>query len=184
VSTLANFEGLERDVFIETGTNSGDTLWNAKDHFKLCFSIEVDPETAAKARVRFKDVPNVAIFTGRSQHWLRFLMRQRFSTTFWLDAHYFHGLNDPREPQCPLMNEIRTIMNFDFWVPPIVLIDDACMFDDSILIPGYGSFWETEYPRTQGWRKSDWPRIKEIDALIPYWTRTLKGSYFKYEVVE
>ena len=39
MSVLTNFAGLERDTFIETGTNVGDSLWNAKDHFKWCLSI-------------------------------------------------------------------------------------------------------------------------------------------------
>jgi hypothetical protein len=184
MSVLTDFTGIEREVFIETGTNVGDTLWNAKDHFKLCFSMEVDGETALKARRRFENIPNVLILGGNSQFWLPFLLRDA-PTTFWLDAHYFYGLGDASEPQCPLLAELKAITNFQWTVPPIILIDDAHMFDDSISIPSYGPFWKTDHPQTQGWRKQDWPRIETVDQLLPGFTRTLcPGPYFKYESLQ
>ena len=103
-------------------------------------------------------------------------------TTFWLDAHYYLGLNDPAGPQCPLREEIRAIAAFRWTTPPIILIDDACMFDDTVSPPSYGPFWDTWCAKEQGYRREDYPRIEEIDALLPGYVRSLRTpEVFMYQ---
>lgn len=81
--------------------------------------------------------------------------------TFWLDAHYQGGCRSEMSPgvECPLLDELRVIFDpaLPWNVPPIVLIDDASMFNKRHWTNAhYGKF-----------NLEQWPTREEIAALIP-----------------
>lgn len=155
------YEGksLVRDVFIETGTNHGSTFLNAmRAGFLRGYSIEVDPVDITFARENLKGFPHATILHGSSPVLLPTIMDASKPTTFWLDAHHsgkgfeFH---DPAMGQCPLLYELSEIRKVQWATLPLILIDDAHMFMRETL------------PEGEGFIRSHWPRMKEIEEHLP-----------------
>jgi len=147
-------QSIVRPVFIETGTYHGDTLANAiAAGFRTLHSVEVCETNYELARARFKGQANVYLHFGSSPVVLPRVIDPEIATTFWLDAH-FQGSGrlelDSVYGECPLLAELRVIFSYDW--SPIVLIDDAYMFDQRI--PG-------------GFDRLQWPSIEEIRAELP-----------------
>src|SRR5437870_4828171 len=77
------------DVFIETGTLSGETAAWAAGHFKRVISIEIDEALHQQARALVRDRANVELLLGPSEHWLPQIVHTVSGPAlFWLDAHY------------------------------------------------------------------------------------------------
>lgn len=190
MSVLHNFEGLVRPRFIETGTYEGHTLENASKVFDECLSVEQNEVLFKRSSERLAGMQNVRIFKGHSGKILREIIDPKIATTFWLDAHYFSSANTlcSEGGECPLLAEVTAIASFEWDTPPIILIDDAFMFDDTLKPPGAfhpEPFWRSNDCDYTIYHKAQWPRITEIDALLPKHTRVLDSrdeSIFKYEV--
>jgi hypothetical protein len=179
LTTLANFDGIRRPFFIETGTNVGDTLANAEREFERCVSIEYNRQLYEGALLRFARSRSVTLWHGHSPDVLLEVIKPSVPTTFWLDAHYF-GNGNTLGPtgQCPLLAELRAILSFQWVVAPIILIDDAYMFDDSVSHPGSDKpFWSSNESGWDIYRRQDWPRVEEIDALLAGYRRTLRDEF-------
>src|SRR5262245_39379625 len=102
------------EVFIETGTNKGDSLAAAlAAGYPRCLSVEFVEDLHRLAQKRFADDARVRLFHGSSPDTLPAMIDPALTTTFWLDAHYSgsdRGWQDPRYGECPLLRELEVIM--------------------------------------------------------------------------
>lgn len=157
LTEFSNFHGLSfvSDVFIETGTFNGDTLSSAVNAgFKELHSIDIVEEYTENAKLRFKDFDNVFLHCGSSPEVLQNIIDVKKSTTFWLDAHYQaykENEIDPKYGECPLLQELDAIFSKSWLSSPIILIDDAHMFEGA----------------TPCFKESDWPNLKTIQEHLP-----------------
>lgn len=178
MSLLANFDGVIRPRFIETGTNTGNTLENARHLFDECISIEQGEAYYRSASERFKDVPNIKLFHGDSPEILKQVIDPDILTAFWLDAHY-HENSDTLGPsgQCPLVAELRVIAAAPWRIKPIILIDDAHMFDGSIPHPGsHSPFWISNESNHTSYNRTHWPKIEEIESILDGYKRSMRSD--------
>ena len=116
------------EILVETGTYLGDMVEAQRDHFKKIFSIELSERLFNKAQKRFKDHLHVKIFHGDSGSVLNKLMTEIGKPAlFWLDGHYSGGITAKGEKECPVPEELDTILKSP--LPHIILIDDARLFN-------------------------------------------------------
>src|SRR5262249_34974387 len=117
------------EVFIETGTNKGDSLAAAvAAGYPACLSVEFVEGLHLFASERFPGQPRVRLFHGSSPDTLPKMIDPTRTTTFWLDAHYSgsdRSWQDPRYGECPLLEELKVIMAAPWQSWPILCIDDA-----------------------------------------------------------
>lgn len=80
--------GLE--TFIETGTDSGDSVEFVRHIFKNVYSMELHPKRFAFCQERLKGIDNVHLFQGDSEVWLPEFLETipKQNILFWIDAHY------------------------------------------------------------------------------------------------
>jgi len=164
------------EVFIETGTSTGETLANAVEVFKECHSVEFHHPTYLESSKRFLHEPKAKVYYGSSPLVLPYLIDPKKPTMFWLDAHFVPGLAVPPDVygQCPLLAELDAIMSVNWEAPFFVLIDDAMCFGEE--------FWNTpvtihnnlEYVvianqghYCAGMKRDEWPTIPQIKAKLP-----------------
>ncbi len=164
---LSDFTGLDpQALFIETGTGEGATLEHAVRYFAECKSIEWD--WSRHRQVAWKLWPaSVTLFQGHSPDVLRRIIEPDRPTVFWLDAHYT-GNGEPLGPggECPIREELEGIVSFTWARPPIVLIDDAFMFDRQLPSPvDRGRF-----------NLGSWPTVKQLNVMLPGYKCMLRGA--------
>lgn len=145
-----------RPMFIETGTYEGDTLDSAcKAGFSELHSIEVHEPHYLAARQRFAQAARVHLHLGTSPVILPQIIDPAIATTFWLDAH-FRGASpceqDLQYGECPLLAELDVIRSFAWTTSPLILIDDAYMFDHRI---------------RNGFDSRQWPARQELFDHLP-----------------
>ncbi len=130
IFTIRNYaRELGLKVFIETGTNVGDTLDGVRPAFKELHSVELDDDLYKKASERFRKYPNITIHHGTSDTFLKeFVPRLTVPVLYWLDAHYSgHGTARAGEDS-PIVAELQICLNH--WKEgSAILIDDARLFD-------------------------------------------------------
>lgn len=153
------------EVFIETGTNKGDSLAAAlAAGYPRCLSVEFVDGLHVLAKERFAHEPRAVLFHGSSPDTLPIMIDPSLTTTFWLDAHFSgssRAWQDPRYGECPLLQELKVIMAMPWVTWPIICIDDAFIFKEAtwagpshVLLP---------YLFT----RSHWPSLAEIEAMLP-----------------
>lgn len=149
-------KNLVNDVFIETGTFRGETLFNAlRAGFKALYSIEFLEENWRIATKKFNNEAKVKVLLGSSPDILPTIIDQNRATTFWLDAHFQGGSvseQDPKYGECPLLGELKAIFEFKWEISPWVLIDDAHMFNGNP--PGR-------------FKKEQWCNTEQIRCALP-----------------
>lgn len=167
MSVLQDFRGLPREVFIETGTGEGVTLFKAwESGFGVCHSIELDRKTFEYNAERFKGFPCLYIHNGSSPDVLPAIIDPTAATTFWLDAHYSGGHQpwyddeNAGRPQCPVLDELSIISFFNWDAPVTVLVDDAFMFEEG--------FWR----QPGSFRREDWPTKALLTKVMQGWRVT------------
>lgn len=129
LKTLRDFFGIE--IFIETGTNLGNTAAIAADIFQEVHSVEVFPEFYTKALQRFQNVSHVFLHFGDSAKALKEIIP--FSTQkilFYLDGHFDGGASGKGTTNTPILEEIRAISSSGR-KDALLLIDDICDFQAS-----------------------------------------------------
>jgi hypothetical protein len=180
MTMLEHFDGLIRSLFVETGTNEGNTLAHASLRFEHCISIEQNEKLYLAAVERFKFKPNVRVYKGHSPLILPKVLDPAIETTFWLDAHYSANGNTMEvHGECPLMDELAVIVGLNWKVPPIILIDDAFMFDDSVFAPDTEDcFWKSNKTDHIVYHRNQWPRVEEIDAVLTGYKRSMLANEF------
>lgn len=160
-----------RDVFIDTGAHIGYSMELAlKDGFKTVLGIELFSKHLATSHEKFKDNPNVRLFTGSSHEMLPEVLASVYGrrVVVWHDAH-FQGVDRVNEydaacGECPLIHELHAVMDarLCFEHAPLMCIDDAQLF--------YPEFWEKD-PLAKNFNREEWPTINQIVlAVSPYYT--------------
>lgn len=182
MTMLKDFDDVLREQFVETGTAEGNTLAYASLKFPRCISIEQNEDLYLAAVGRFKYKSNVRIYQGHSPFILGKVLNPAIPTTFWLDAHYHANANTlETHGECPLLDELSVIVKLNWQVPPIILIDDAFMFDDTVPAPDTDEcFWTSNKTDHVVYHKNQWPRVEEIDALLTDYRRSMLGNEFAF----
>jgi hypothetical protein len=126
-------------AFVETGTYMGDSLWTFRKEFTSLQSIEVQPDLAKIAALRFRAWSHIRIIPGDSAEQLAKLVGSEMPTTlFWLDGHYSAGITGKGETDCPIDMEIAALERAKGRFS--ILIDDARLFGTDPSYPQAGEF--------------------------------------------
>ena len=119
------FEKHKPAVVIETGVWEG---WGSCFQFHnraQVIAIEQNDESAERARANGYNV-----LTGDSAYILPTLIRTlETPAMFWLDAHTVEWIDG--YGSCPLLDELRTIREWEHGPSSVVLVDDIRMMDDT-----------------------------------------------------
>ena len=132
IFTIRSFvKRLGARIFIETGTNIGETLEGCRTAFETLYSVELDDVLYERARKRFEAYPQIHIFHGDSAAYLtRLVPTIEVPVVYWLDAHYSGNDTARGDKDTPIAEELTTCLNH--WIPgSAILIDDARLFDGS-----------------------------------------------------
>jgi len=133
----------QTNILVETGTYLGDMVEAQRTHFKKIYSIELSQKLFNRARKRFKDHSHITILQGDSGVVLNKLISEiNQPALFWLDGHYSGGITAKADKECPVPEELETIMKSS--LAHIILIDDARLFNGT----------------------QDYPTIEEIKTMI------------------
>jgi len=128
---------IKAEIFVETGTFTGDTVWFMRDRFQKVYSIEIQPQLAEIAISLFRNNPRVEIVKGDSASALADLVKRIEGTTlFWLDGHYSAGVTGRGTKDCPIFEELQAIAHH----PPAcfsIVIDDRRCFGTDPAYPLY-----------------------------------------------
>ncbi len=126
VAILLQQKTPEHRIFIETGTNRGDTLEGVKDQFEQIYSIEYDNQLYQEAVERFKTSRHIVLKQGDSAEKLgEVLEKISEPALIWLDAHNDGAITTENSP---IIGELKSV--FSHYVKNhTVLIDDARHFD-------------------------------------------------------
>lgn len=154
--------------WIETGTEKGESVKQVLLYggFSTLDSIEVNVSLYTKAHALFSPFKEVTIHCGESPRVLEHLFsnsfRRNVPTVFWIDAHFSGGSREEMSQkgwgECPLLAELDSIFTHSWSVPPVLIIDDAEMFQKD--------FWNTrQEARWFNWR--DWPSLEQIKTRMP-----------------
>lgn len=114
-------------VFVETGTFKGEsTIWAAK-YFDKVYTIENSETLYNETGKKFTAYPNIEFVKGHSAEKLVDILSQlQLPALFWLDAHWCGSVTYGAEDECPLLNELKLIVNQP--INHIIVIDDARYF--------------------------------------------------------
>jgi hypothetical protein len=152
-----NFHGIDlmSDVFVETGTFRGETTVAAINAgYPEVHTIDVVEEYSRKVKADYIKDPRLHCHTGTSPDVLPKILDKNKFTTFWLDAHFqAYKENETCEKygECPVLEELKVIFSIPWVKPPIILVDDARMFDGP----------------TPKFKADDWPRREQIEQMLP-----------------
>lgn len=118
------------DIFVETGTNYGNTIINLYQYFKDLYTIEIKKEIyeAAINRISNLGIKNVQFFIGDSAIILPDILKLiNDPVIFFLDGHFSHGDTGRGSSDTPLLDELKMI-NEHHNKNSIIIIDDYNMF--------------------------------------------------------
>lgn len=114
--------------FVESGTYLGEMIKAQLPFFKRIVSIELDEALYMKNVEKFRGNPNVLLLKGDSgllmQKAIDLLVGRKL---FWLDGHYSGGNTAKGDKECPVLEELDTILRLP--EDNIILIDDARCFN-------------------------------------------------------
>jgi hypothetical protein len=153
------------EVYVETGLDRGNSLACAcafqGPPFRRLIGIEWDAASADYCRERFKGDPRVEVRRGSSVSQLAAACYPARKTVFWLDAHACGDRPEtysPADGPCPLLAELKVILDCPWKVKPVILIDDAMTYCSA-----------AEWRRRHAWpgfRPEDYPTFGQVfDAL-------------------
>jgi len=129
------------EILVETGTYLGDMVEAQRNHFKKIYSIELSEKLYNKAQKRFNDHLHIKILHGDSGAVLNKLMTViEKPALFWLDGHYSGGITAKGKKECPVPEELETILKSP--LQHIILIDDARLFNGTHDYPTIGQIDE------------------------------------------
>jgi hypothetical protein len=126
----------KNSIFVETGTNRGDNVYNLRKFFLHCFTIEASKYYYKYAFKRIDQIKNISIFYGTSENELEkciLAVIKNFKNkpvTFFLDAHYDgKGTGTFKGNICPISHELKLIKKYIHLMPKVtIIIDDFRTF--------------------------------------------------------
>lgn len=111
-------------ILIETGTYYGEMVSAMNSRFDMIYSIEQNPELAARAKQEFSKYRHIIIIQGDSQTALPELLKSLDKPAlFWLDAGYY-GWSGEQVNKKRLGVELDAILNHKI-SGHVILMDDA-----------------------------------------------------------
>jgi hypothetical protein len=114
-------------VFIESGTNTGDTVAFLENEFEHVYTIELAETYAQAAKKRFAEKSNVTVIQGDSATEIKNILGDISSSCmFWLDGHYSQGDTAKGELDTPILAELSSCLTHGN--QHLILIDDARLF--------------------------------------------------------
>lgn len=125
---IKQFSKIDTSVFVETGTYMGDTTHIAKSHFQHVYTIELSEQFANMAKRRFASDANVTVIQGDSSTAIKSVCeRVEQPAFFWLDGHWSGGSTAKGAKDCPLYEELQSIMTY-CKESCVIAIDDVRLF--------------------------------------------------------
>ena len=116
------------EILVETGTYLGEMVEAQLNNFSRIISIELSKKFYKRAKQKFKNNPKVELLQGDSGKKLNEVVPLlNGPALFWLDGHYSGGITAKGEKECPVPEELNTILKSP--LPHIILIDDARLFN-------------------------------------------------------
>lgn len=143
-------EILKLDVFVEGGTYEGGTAKKMSNMFSKVVTIEKSDVMYTKAKEILNNYSNVTMLKGDTRENLRNVLESNNNILLWLDAHWSGGETYGKGDECPLVEELEII--FDYDKNQVVLIDDARCF----LAPP---------PSPHDYK--NWPTLLDIVSVMP-----------------
>jgi len=124
----SEFKNENFKFFVETGTNAGFTVNNMLSLFNEIHSIELSEEYYKSACDKFKMNKNVKLHLGDSSVVLKDIINEfNNNTVFFLDGHWSGGDTAKGDKDCPLIEELDTIVKH-FKHKALIIIDDYRLF--------------------------------------------------------
>jgi hypothetical protein len=145
---LKNNMGL--DIFVEGGTYKGATAKNMSEKFNKVFTIEKSDVMFDLAKENLKNNKNIVMLKGDTREHLRNILEENDNILFWLDAHWSGGDTYGEVDECPLVEELEIIFEYD--KNYVILIDDARLF---------------LAPPPSPHKIDNWPSLTDISNIIP-----------------
>jgi hypothetical protein len=117
-------------TLIETGTQTGNTVWVLRKDFSRIVTIELDSELHQRAVERFSRERNIECVCGDSAAMLpKIVTTLEEPALFWLDGHYQGGDNARGSKDTPISEELDAVLRHRI-SGHVVVIDDARNFND------------------------------------------------------
>jgi len=113
--------------FVETGTYLGETIFAMESVFEELYTIEIKEEYSNNARAKYQGT-KIQFIVGDSSSSLSSLCSiLTKNTIFFLDGHWSAGDTGKGVKDCPLYEELESIMNKH--IPEaIIIVDDVRLF--------------------------------------------------------
>ncbi len=143
-------EKMKLDLFVEGGTYHGNTAKNMSEKFKNVITIEKSDVMYSIAKDNLKEIENIVILKGDTREHLDEILKNNDNILFWLDAHWSGGETYGKEDECPLLEELQII--FEYNKNYVILIDDARLF---------------LAPPPKPHIVENWPSLVDIIELLP-----------------
>lgn len=146
------------ETLVETGTYLAESTLRFAAIFPKVYSIELSQGYFERAVKMYEDVSNITFIAGASPVVISELIEEsKGPMAFYLDAHWSGGSTEGKDNQCPLMEELSSLLHYQD--EKIIIIDDARLFLT---------------PVSEELNKDHWPDITDILAFInheePYYT--------------
>ena len=118
--------GINKSVWVETGTYLGQTTKFLSENFKFVHSIEPSKKCLRIAKRNLRFSKNIALYEGTSELCLEAICSSlEGDICFWLDGHYSEGITFKGIVDTPILFELKTIKKYlGNFSNTVILIDD------------------------------------------------------------
>jgi hypothetical protein len=123
------YKQYEFNVFVETGTHIGSTIFAVAPFFKEAHTIELSAQffEHCKNMAAANNITNIKFYNGSSDKLIKTLCTEiNVPTIFFLDSHWSKENTARGEVDVPLLTELKYIKDRN--MPDIVIIDDHRLF--------------------------------------------------------